>query len=530
MKNRWKQIEVADGSITIFLSFLSVILMALVGTALDSARYFSSGGYVSISAHAAGMTVFGEYNRELYQEYRMLGYGGYHGECTEEVRQEFVHLLSNNLNFAPQSTKKSYLNIYRFQNLSAEIVKPSYLNEEDIFMGQIKDWLKVSAISDITGKVLEQVREKGDGLSANTKDSLEETQQMEMEEEEATDKEVKPVNKSQNPLIYLKELVQDGVLNLVCDTESLSEEIVTKRGEEGTENENQERESEKQKKKEQTASQILKQVLADAELFAGKEMNQSLGEKTSLLLYANHFMNNYTKTSEKSMAYGLEYLIAGREKDKDNLSTIINRLFLVRTLMNYAYVKKNPILLKKSLATAMAISTVAQAGPLTKAVQEVILLVLSLEEACVDICALLEGRVVPFVKTDSSFLMKYEEICMADRNLFQKKAKNYPEEDNSFTKQSITKGFCYRHYLWLFLFLLPKEDLWNRTLDLIQDDLRKRYNNTFTINQCISRVSGKVSYEMPYVSGAFLIRNREKKAVKQRGMLCRELSFQYGYD
>ena len=35
-----------DGSITIFMTFIFLLLFALTGATLDSARYFSSGGYV----------------------------------------------------------------------------------------------------------------------------------------------------------------------------------------------------------------------------------------------------------------------------------------------------------------------------------------------------------------------------------------------------------------------------------------------------------------------------------------------------
>lgn len=63
------------------------------------------------------------------------------------------------------------------------------------------------------------------------------------------------------------------------------------------------------------------------------------------------------------------------------------------------------------------------------AIQYTILLILSFEEACVDVRALLMGKKISALKKSSDFQMKYEEICMGSKKLFTQKANVYPNDD-----------------------------------------------------------------------------------------------------
>lgn len=65
MRSLCRENGMEDGSITIFMTFIFLLLFTLTGAALDSARYFGSGGYVTTSAYGADVAVYGEYNREL---------------------------------------------------------------------------------------------------------------------------------------------------------------------------------------------------------------------------------------------------------------------------------------------------------------------------------------------------------------------------------------------------------------------------------------------------------------------------------
>ena len=111
-----------------------------------------------------------------------------------------------------------------------------------------------------------------------------------------------------------------------------------------------------------------------------------------------------------------------------------------------------------------------------------------------DVAALLKGRSVPVMKNSVNFKMKYEEICLGSKSLFQKKAESYRKG-----KMGSGLQITYEEYLMLFLILTEEDTLRNRTLDVIQQNLRDRYNQSFRIDDCICEASCRITYEMDCV-------------------------------
>lgn len=112
-----------DGSITVFMTFIFLLLFTLTGAALDSARCFGSGGYVTTSAYGADVAVYGEYNRELFTEYGLFGYGGCNGKGGGDWLERYEEILSDNLRERPVSQEKSilpgrYASIYQMSAIS----------------------------------------------------------------------------------------------------------------------------------------------------------------------------------------------------------------------------------------------------------------------------------------------------------------------------------------------------------------------------------------------------------------------------
>ena len=93
-----------DGSITVFMTFVFLLLFALTGATLDSARYFSSGGYVRTSAYGAEIAAYGEYNRELFTEYGLFGCGGFNGKGEEDWLDRYEEILQENLKERPNGS------------------------------------------------------------------------------------------------------------------------------------------------------------------------------------------------------------------------------------------------------------------------------------------------------------------------------------------------------------------------------------------------------------------------------------------
>lgn len=274
-----------------------------------------------------------------------------------------------------------------------------------------------------------------------------------------------------NPLESFCELMRDGILQLVCDTEKLSGE-------------------DQQAKSIGQAAGLLKELLSTKESFDLQGNLTPTGQKLLLMRYAFCVFSCYTTDRNRSTRCGLEYLIEGKENEKDCMLGIVNRMLLLRTMINYAYVNTDEQLKAESLATATVIAGATGLPPVIQAINQTILLILAVEESLIDITALLCGYKVPLFKQHASFQMRYSEICMVSKSFLRKKAEIYKKGAGVITG----KAMSYMQYLGMLMALTAEKSMRERAISLIETDLRERYNQTFCIDQCIDLAKVKVVY------------------------------------
>lgn len=499
--------EYVSGGITVFLTLIFGIVLALFTVTIENVRILTGDSYVRIAAEAASLAAFGEYNRELYAEYGLFGYGGYDGKNSQELSENIAGNLECALDAAASDTAEKRMDIYRITEPHCSITKVQAVTDKEPFYQQIEDYVTVHAIKDVSQKLIGQYNKKKETMdSQSLSKQLDRTDAYERGEydekqaaaeekrsnnttaeadevtgsDEKTDTKETTAQKDKaggNPLDTFCHLMRDGILNLVCDVDSLAD---------GGEQEGIDG----------SAAEILKGLLFN-QLDASSLSVQSGKQKGELICYGNAVFSSYITDRHRATRYGMEYLATGKEEERDCLSGVVNRLFLIRLPLNYAYVNCDKELKAEALATATAIAGALELPPLITAIQQTILLILSVEESLVDITALLQGRSVPFVKNKGSFQIKYREICTAGKALFAQKAKNFTCSTGRFTQGS----FDYGNYLWLFLLMVSEETLRERTCALIQYDLRERFNQTFTISQCIYGVNVSVDYTQPLLWG-----------------------------
>lgn len=200
------------------------------------------------------------------------------------------------------------------------------------------------------------------------------------------------------------------------------------------------------------------------------------------------------KSSASAVDYGMEYLICGKENERDNLTGVINRIISMRMLINFAIISKDEVIKAKALATATAIAGITGIEPVIKGVQYAIIAILAFEESCIDTAALLDGKKIPLLKNTTDIKIKYEEICTVSGSFFREKARQYQESDGKITANFID----YREYLFAFLAVVPEEKIKSRLFDIIQHDLRTRYNESFRIHDCIVAADYNITYSMKF--------------------------------
>lgn len=311
---------------------------------------------------------------------------------------------------------------------------------------------------------------------------------------------------SSNPLKTLQGLLKNGVLELLLDTSTLSEnslenEEVQKSVPQGTESEKSEDFS-----RFFAHSDTFDFDVSALQDFSGigenvpqeTEKNNTVSDKLFLCAYGEKYFENYTKTTARKgelprkLAYEMEYQIAGKTADKDNLSAVVTRLLLIRTAMNYMYVRSDKDIKAKAKTSASALAAAAGLAAFSGMIENALLLALAYEEALVDASALLQGKRVAFVKAKDNFSMKFEEIALFGKQMVKEKSQGFAEQD-----EGIGSGFSYGEYLLLLSFLSPQKNIRNRQWRLIEENMKLRYTQEFSLNDCVCEVWGEVDFTMP---------------------------------
>lgn len=483
------------------MTILFLLFFSLIGALFEHVRVLSCEGYLRVAAHSAAMTVFGDYNKELYEDYGLFAYGGCDGKTEEDLADDFLEIFWENLQYAPNSDGKLYGNLYRLQDISVFSASSHVLEEKEVFLKQMESYLKSNAIEDVTDSLLDKTDNsvETDGMQDKlslTKDYEEGRFDVAEEKEDGVAPEtvVEEDTAGGNPLEIFKDLIRDGVLNLVCNSNALSDGIIIKRGENLKEDE-----KDLPMEKKGSAAEYFNDLIGDSQDEITKTWDtekNTLGglSKIKYICYGNEQFSCYTEDKERTTKYGVEYLLAGKKEEKDNLLHVINKLIRIRLLLNFVTIVADSTLQQKSMATATALAGFTGMPPVIYAVQYVILLILAFEEACVDVTALLEGKAVPAVKSAADLKVEYEEICLASKTLFRRKAAQYSETGNS-----LGRNVTYKQYLWLFLLGESADNLHERSLDLIQYDLREKYNQTFKVKTSICSNRYLIQYQVPFL-------------------------------
>lgn len=171
----------------------------------------------------------------------------------------------------------------------------------------------------------------------------------------------------------------------------------------------------------------------------------------------NQYFNNYFScyTNQKSghhMKYELEYLIAGKGEDAENLRTVIKELLAVREAVNMASI----VTMEDKQAEALAMSVTLVGFTLNPAIIEfvkyAILAAWAFVESVLDLRTLLQGGKIPIIKTQLTWTSNLSELS----SLLSGWSK---------AKESST-GFDYQSHMAALLFLQNNGKVCMRAMDM----------------------------------------------------------------
>ncbi|MBR5930903.1 MAG: hypothetical protein IKZ95_02635 [Lachnospiraceae bacterium] len=197
--------------------------------------------------------------------------------------------------------------------------------------------------------------------------------------------------------------------------------------------------------------------------------------------YVIDHLGNYRNVKEKSVLdYETEYVLGGRKSDKENLSSVIGKIVLIRTGMNLISLLKDGKKKAETYELATAIIGFTGQPILIKIVQLLIISAWSAAESLADVKVMLQGKKVATIKGE------------ADWNLSLDGIRNFSAD--SIDGKDCEKGLGYEDYLRILLLMQNRTKQYFRTMDILQANMCANENERFRFKDSIDAVSLEVQY------------------------------------
>lgn len=452
------------GSMSAFLAMLFLVFLLLISICVEGIYMYTAKGK-AMAVYMSGLShTKGNYQKQLAEMYHIYAMDP---RYRKKIETDFAGRMKQSLDEA--------LDFFQFQTGNAEISECIDLTEQkgEVLKYQIRQQMKYEAGSDVlktwirnlnTGKGLQ----KGitDIKSQISKDEEESRKQQESrddknksDKDDQKDNENAKLRKKKDPRKSFMKLLKEGSVSLVMGKKKVSDlpiAIVYSK-----------KDTTKQK-----VWDFMNRKMMEKEMDQLKETSSSdsLISELPVILYAVKYFHCLTNTSKKEgTKYEIEYLIGGKDSEKENLGMVFWKMIAFRFLTNAACVYKDPG--KEKEATLLAASVLGITGfpPVVAAAKNLLLLALAYGESVIDVRNLAEGKKVPMIKTSSDWQLPFSGL--ATLNCKRKPAK---------------KGMKYEDYLLLLLMMQKdKRQKYFRMMDLMEQNVRRKITD-FKIDQCIS--------------------------------------------
>lgn len=208
--------------------------------------------------------------------------------------------------------------------------------------------------------------------------------------------------------------------------------------------------------------------------------------------FADYMWDTVKPQEKKEVQYELEYILCGKETDEENLEEAAKRLLYIRTGMNLLFVMTDGKKREEANQAAAAIVGYTGMAPLVAVTAFFVMGAWSLAEAVSDVKLLLDGKKVPFFKSNDSWRLELNEIFTSGG------VPSIGEEDNQ-------DGMNYEGYLKLFLLLQDRKVKCFRYMDVMQMNI-SRSQKGFLMKRC--------AYKLEFVcrtSGRFRLNVKSQK-------------------
>lgn len=448
------------GYLTVFLALSLTVLLSLCLTLVEGARN-NGARFMAEYALDVGMnSILAEYHRELLKQYDVFFVDTSYGSSLPSGYKTADHLREYmDRNFSCEDLGIGIFNqdLYglsvqniRLGNLAVaadeqgkvfrkQAIQYMYDKYGLSILSEVEQWEKIVKEYNLDHSDVTERRQAVDGRIA----ALDGTQ-IQVSEEEWVEVDV------DNPADQVNVRRNKGVLLLAMkDTDHLSNAGLSK-----------------------------SQASSNRELYRGQgPIAPRSGQETlpELLLFDEYILEKcsfYGEELDKShMKYQVEYILAGKDNDLDNLKSIASRLLLIREAANVAYLFADSGKRAQASALAATVSAVLLLPELQLLLEYSILFAWAFAESVYDVRSLFDGGKVPILKAESTW---HTDIGA----LFEAAAGESGGKSET--------GLSYEDYLRVLLKMTDTNIKTMRLLDMVELDIRKTAGNqNFRIDGCI---------------------------------------------
>lgn len=206
-------------------------------------------------------------------------------------------------------------------------------------------------------------------------------------------------------------------------------------------------------------------------------LSKEIKNKYVNALYAGLKFGNYNNPEKNTvLKYELEYVISGKDSDKENLASVVEKIVLAKTGINMAYLITDKEKIEQVSAIAASVAIVTGLPFLESVAKGVLISAWSMAEAVNDMKILLSGGKVALTKSKGGWRTSIGNITNGGK-----------KEDS--------KGLSYKEYCQILIAVQNTGDSLYRIMDLIQINIQKRYNSEFLMSKSLTGFKLKATYE-----------------------------------
>ena len=206
-------------------------------------------------------------------------------------------------------------------------------------------------------------------------------------------------------------------------------------------------------------------------------LSKEIKNKCVNALYAGLKFGNYNNPEKNTvLKYELEYVISGKDSDKENIASVVEKIVLAKTGINMAYLITDKEKIEQVSAIAASVAIVTGLPFLEPVAKGVLISAWSMAEAVNDMKILLSGGKVALIKSKGGWRTSIDNITNGGK-----------KEDS--------KGLSYKEYCQILIAVQNTGDSLYRIMDLIQINIQKRYNSEFLMSKSLTGFKLKATYE-----------------------------------